>query len=116
MGRTKPDHRGASIDMALPYPFDDPHRGDRADSAQARQASDDPDDFRPVPYGSNDPEHPKHQVILLRVAPWDVVATVLLLILLVVLATATSWPSKLYGFLGDVCADDTCGWVPLGID
>jgi hypothetical protein len=51
-----------------------------------------------------------------RVAPWDLVATITLTAMLVVLATATSWPSKLYGFLGDVCMDETCGPVPLGVD
>ena len=52
----------------------------------------------------------------MRVAAWDVICTVVLLTLLIVLATATSWPSKLYGFLADVCTDETCGPVPYGID
>ncbi|MEB3981946.1 hypothetical protein OQ968_11785 [Mycobacterium sp. 663a-19] len=64
--------------------------------------------------GPGDSGPPK--VIRLRLAVWDVVCTVSLLTLLVVLATATSWPSRLYGFLADVCADETCGPVPYGID
>jgi hypothetical protein len=99
--------------MALPYPFDDPHRGDRPDSPPAPHES---DDFRPVPYGANDSKGQKPHVIRLRVAPWDVIATITLLVLLVILATATTWPTRLYSFLGEVCSDETCGLVPLGID
>jgi len=109
--------------MVLPYPFEDPDRGDRVDSPvvacdadDSPPAAADPDDFRPVPYVPDLPPEPKPRIIRLRVAPWDLVATVTLLILLVVLATATSWPSKLYGFLTEVCTDDTCGLVPYGID
>jgi hypothetical protein len=109
--------------MALPYPFDDPHRGDRADSPvvpyDAHRSSPTPadsDDFRPVPYVSDLPPEPKPRVIRLRVAAWDLVATITLLTLLFVLATATTWPSRLFGFLGDVCTEDTCGLVPYGID
>jgi hypothetical protein len=109
--------------MALPYPFNDPYRDDRTDSPPASHESDDSrpapadsDDFRPVPYVSDLPPEPKPRVIRLRVAPWDLVATITLSILLVVLATATDWPAKLFGFLGDVCTEDTCGLVPYGID
>jgi hypothetical protein len=109
--------------MALPYPFNDPHRGDRADSSPAPHKSDDSppapagsDDFRPVPYVADLPPEQKPRVIRLRVAAWDLIATIALLILLVVLATATSWPAKLFGFLGDVCTEATCGLVPYGID
>ena len=40
----------------------------------------------------------------------------IVILLLVVLATETSWPSKLFGFLGAVCTEETCGLVPYGID
>jgi hypothetical protein len=109
--------------MALPYPFDDPHRGDRADSPTVSYDADDsppapvdPDSFRPVPYVSDLPPEQKPRVIRLRVATWDLVATITLLSLLIVLATATSWPAKLFGFLADVCTEDRCGLVPYGID
>jgi hypothetical protein len=106
--------------MALPYPFDDPFRGDRADPPPAPEdsapAPSDSDDFRPVPYVSDLPPQEKPQVIRLRVAVWDLVATITLLTMLVILATATSWPAKLYGYLGDVCTDETCGLVPAGVD
>ena len=78
--------------MASPRQPDDPHTDDPASA----------------------PEPPK--VIRLRVAAWDVICTVVLLTLLIVLATATSWPTRLYGFLAEVCTDETCGPVPYGID
>lgn len=77
---------------------------------------DDPAEPAAVPYDSEESGHEPPRVIRLRVAPWDVICTVVLLALLIVLATATSWPSKLYGFLPEVCSDETCGLVPYGID
>lgn len=77
---------------------------------------DGPAEPQAVPYDSDDPGPEPPKIIRLRVAAWDVVCTVVLLTLLIVLATATSWPSKLYGFLADVCTDETCGPVPYGID
>jgi hypothetical protein len=56
------------------------------------------------------------RVIRLRLAPWDVLCTVVLTALLIVLATTTDWPSRLFGFLADVCTDDTCAPAPFGID
>jgi hypothetical protein len=56
------------------------------------------------------------RVLRLRIAAWDVACTVTLLVLLVVLATATTWPHRLFGFLGNVCEGETCGPVPFGID
>ena len=106
--------------MALPYPFNDPHRGDSSsmpsDADDSPPAPADSDDFRPVPYVSDLPPEQKPRVIRLRVAVWDLIATVTLLTLLVVLVTATNWPSRLFGFLADVCTDETCGLVPYGID
>ncbi len=61
-----------------------------------------------------DDEAPR--IIRVRLAPWDVTCTVALLAALVVLATATTWPTRLFGFLEHVCADETCGTVPFGID
>jgi hypothetical protein len=55
-------------------------------------------------------------VLRLRVAVWDVACTVMLLTLLMVLATATTWPTRLFGFLANVCTEDTCGQVPYGVD
>ncbi len=102
--------------MALPYPFEDPHRGDRVGSPPRARQSGDPDDFQPMPYGDNDSDGQKSRVIRLRVAPWDLIATITLVVLLVILATATTWPTRLYGFLGEVCTDESCGLVPFGVD
>jgi hypothetical protein len=102
--------------MALPYPFEDPQRGDRADSPQRPQEPADPDNFRPMTYGDNDSDEEKPHVIRLKVAPWDLIATLTLVTLLVVLATATTWPTRLYGFLSEVCRDESCGLVPFQID
>jgi hypothetical protein len=102
--------------MALPYPFEDPQRGDRADSPQRPQEPADPDNFRPMTYGDNDSDEEKPHVIRLKVAPWDLIATLTLVTLLVVLSTATTWPTRLYGFLSEVCRDESCGLVPFQID
>ncbi|CQD13247.1 putative membrane protein [Mycobacterium lentiflavum] len=101
--------------MALPYPFEDPHRGGRPESQQQAHEAGESDTFRPMTYGDNDSDV-KPRVIRLRVAPWDLIATLTLVALLVVLATATTWPTRLYGFLGEVCSDDSCGLVPFQID
>ncbi|MDD4867196.1 MAG: hypothetical protein PHQ28_08795 [Mycobacterium sp.] len=84
--------------MATPHGFDDPGASDLSDS----------------PPADYDAEAPR--VLRLRLAAWDVVGTVALLILLTVLATATTWPARLFGFLTRVCQGETCGPVPLGID
>ncbi len=84
--------------MATPHQPDDPGAGDHGRSA-------------PVDY---DQEAPR--VLRLRLSAWDVVCTVVLLALLVILATATTWPGRLFGFLGAVCEDETCGPVPFGLD
>jgi hypothetical protein len=52
----------------------------------------------------------------LRVAPWDLICTIALIAMLLYLATATTWPTRLFGFLKDVCVGDTCGLVPFGVD
>jgi hypothetical protein len=56
------------------------------------------------------------RVLRLRLAPWDVICTLVLTALLVVLATTTDWASRLFGFLADVCTDDTCAPAPFGVD
>jgi hypothetical protein len=72
----------------------EPHQPDRPDQAEDRAP----------------------RVLRLRIAAWDVLCTVTLLVLLVVLAAATTWPARLFGFLAHVCEGDTCGSVPFGID
>lgn len=78
------------------------------------QAPQEPKNFSRDPRDAAPEAAPK--VLRLRIAPWDVGCTVALLIALVVLATATTWPSKLFGFLSQVCTGDDCGQVPFGVD
>jgi hypothetical protein len=70
--------------------------------------------------GSPDVSHDPHQgpppTLRLRVAPWDLTCTIVLIALLLYLATATTWPTRLFGFLKDVCVGETCGPVPFGVD
>jgi hypothetical protein len=62
-------------------------------------------------------DHPDLPPVLrLRLVPWDVIATLALLVLLLVTATATDWGSQLFGFLKDVCTGDDCPPVPYGVD
>jgi hypothetical protein len=70
----------------------------------------------PLPRKSEKVDAGRPRVIRLRLAPWDVLCTVVLTALLIVLATTTDWPSRLFGFLADVCTDDTCAPAPFGID
>lgn len=51
-----------------------------------------------------------------RVVGWDVICTVAILTALIAVAATTSWPSRLFGFVANVCADDGCQPVPFGID
>jgi hypothetical protein len=63
---------------------------------------------------SHDPHQGPPPTLRLRVAPWDLSCTIVLIALLLYLATA--WPNRLFGFLKDVCVGETCGLVPLGVD
>jgi hypothetical protein len=71
---------------------------------------------RPVdPPADNHADSPP-PVLRLRLVPWDVACTVVLLVTLLVAATATDWGSGLFGFLKDVCTGDECPPVPYGVD
>jgi len=70
----------------------------------------------PLPEESEAVDAGHLRVLRLRLALWDVLCTVVLTALLIVLVTTTDWPSRLFGFLADVCTDDTCAPAPFGID
>jgi hypothetical protein len=89
--------------MASPHPPDDPGPSNPTASPAA-------------PEGRDQGGHQPPRVLRLRIAAWDVVSTVVLLALLLYLATATNWPTRLFGFLRNVCEGDTCGPVPFGVD
>lgn len=61
-------------------------------------------------------EGPESSPMRLRVAAWDVICTAAVVTVLVVVATTTSWPSRLFGFLSAVCVGDDCPAVPFGVD
>jgi len=101
--------------MASEHQPEDPHPGELVDyppEPDESRNSDDAGDVK-VADGSDDRPPP---TLRLRVAAWDVICTIALLALLIILATATTWPTKLFGFLGDVCTGETCGAVPYGLD
>jgi hypothetical protein len=88
--------------MAKPQQPDDPGAGPRSATGTGSPL---------VDYDERAP-----RVLRIRLAPWDVACTVALLLLLLILATGTTWPGRLFGFLAQVCDDDTCGPVPFAID
>ncbi|UXA04293.1 hypothetical protein KXD96_14725 [Mycobacterium sp. SMC-2] len=88
--------------MATPHSPGKPAAGDSETAST---------DSPPVDY-----EREARRIIRVRLAPWDVASTVVLLAALVILATATTWPDRLFGFLEHVCADESCGPVPFGVD
>jgi hypothetical protein len=92
--------------MASPHQPVDPHSGNPTASPPAPEDSD----------HANRSDHQRPRVLRLRIVGWDVVCTVVLLALLLYLATATNWPTRLFGFLANVCEDETCGPVPYGLD
>ncbi len=89
--------------MSSPHLPDDPDPGHHTASL-------------PAPDESDQSGHQAPRVLRVRAAAWDLVCTVTLLILLVFLATATTWPTRLFGFLANVCEGETCGPVPYGLD
>lgn len=84
--------------MAPPHQPRDPYPGEGTDSS-------------PLAYESYDQEPARVRVVL-----WDVVFTVAIWAALFIVATATSWPSWLFGFVANVCPADSCLPVPFGID
>jgi hypothetical protein len=96
--------------MATPQPPDSAAPGAEAGPAPG------PGWSRDTHYPLLDYDDEAPRVLRVRVAPWDIVCTVALLVLLAVLATATTWPTRLFGFLANVCEDQTCGPVPYGLD
>ncbi|OBG27083.1 hypothetical protein [Mycobacterium sp. 852002-51057_SCH5723018] len=89
--------------MASPHRPDDPHPSNPTVSP-------------PAPARLHHSQHQPPRVLRVRIAAWDVASTVVLLALLLYLATATNWPTRMFGFLANVCEGDTCGPVPFGVD
>lgn len=74
-----------------------------------------------APHQTHDP-HPDEGTgspppLRVRLALWDVICTVAVWVAVFIVATTTSWPSQLFGFVADVCsAEENCAPVPFGID
>ncbi|BAX92387.1 hypothetical protein [Mycobacterium shigaense] len=100
--------------MASPHRSDGLHSGADADPAPVPPDAQHVEDALPYDAYAGADEAPA--TIRLRVVPWDVISTLVLITLLIVLATATNWPWRLFGFLSDVCTGETCGPVPYGVD
>jgi hypothetical protein len=103
----QPDDPQASNATAAP-----PHESDQPDATGQPVRPDQPDRSDQADYDDYQPP----RVLRLRILPWDLTCTVALLALLVYLATATNWPTRLFGYLSDVCVGDMCGPVPFGVD
>jgi hypothetical protein len=101
--------------MAAAHQPQDPLPGEPVDYPAEPDESHNPDDAgdAKVSEGCDDRPPP---TLRLRVVPWDAICTIALLTLLIVLATATTWPTRLFGFLANVCTGETCGPVPYGVD
>jgi len=102
--------------MASPRQAHDPFGSDRTNSPTAPGDTEEfPEEATDSP-ASADSDLAPPRVLRLRIAAWDVICTLALMGALLLLATMTNWPAKLFGFTSQICDDDTCGPVPLGID
>jgi hypothetical protein len=101
--------------MASPHQPDDTEPGDHSrvleDLEDAPVAHDIEDTEDVADTEGRDPH-----TIWIRIRVWDVVSTCGLLTMLVLLATVTTWPARLFGFATDACPDGSCGLVPFGVD
>lgn len=56
------------------------------------------------------------RLIKLRLVPWDVITMFVLLALLIIAVTTTSWPTRLFAFTENVCQGDDCPIAPFGVN
>jgi hypothetical protein len=102
--------------MASPRQTQDPSPSDRTDSPTGPEDAEDFPEESPDSPAMPDSDPGPPRVLRLRIAPWDVICTLTMLGALVLLATMTNWPARLFGFTSQICDDDTCGPVPFGLD
>ena len=98
--------------MAPEQQSQDPLAGEEIDYPPDADETHNSADVRAPEVADNKPP----PTLRLRVSAWDVICTIVLTALLLYLATATTWPIRLFGFLKDVCVGDDCGPVPYGVD
>jgi hypothetical protein len=95
--------------MASPHLPRDPSPGEGIDPLSVPSEVYDYDTYQ----DTADQEPPRRRV---RVAVWDVICTVTIWTVFFIVAITTSWPSRLFDFVADVCPADSCPPVPFGID
>lgn len=101
--------------MAAHHQSQDPLVGEEIDYPPDADETHNSDDAG-APEVADDSDSTPPPTLRLRVAAWDVICTIVLTALLLYLGTATTWPTRLFGFLRDVCVGETCGPVPYGVD
>jgi hypothetical protein len=132
-GRRSAGYRAALADMALPHQSELPE-SEPENPTDATPDGDSTPDGESTPDGGATPAggaKPKRgagdelpaedydyqpRIIRLRLAPWDVVSTIVLLGILLYLVTMTSWTTRLWAFTDNICTGDECPPVPFGIN
>ncbi|MGO9510225.1 MAG: hypothetical protein ACLPXZ_23850 [Mycobacterium sp.] len=56
------------------------------------------------------------RVLRLRLVPWDVVFTLVVLAVLAFFVTMTSWPTRLFAYTDNLCVTEDCPPVPFGLN
>jgi len=107
--------------MAAPHEPDDSESAEPADAPRVPDNADEADEADGTGGAggadeADDSDHQARPTLVVRIRVWDVVCTCALLTMLVLLATVTTWPSRLFGFARDACPDGSCGLVPFGVD
>jgi hypothetical protein len=104
--------------MAPQHQSHDPRAGEEIDYPRDPDEGENPDAAGPaeVPELPEAAGKPPATTLRLRVSVWDLICTIVLIGMLLYLATATTWPTRLFGYLKDVCVGETCGPVPFGVD
>lgn len=82
------------------------------------QMSEEPARGEPSQDGSaqDGPTQDETKIIRLRLVPWDVITMFVLLALMIVAVTMTSWPTRLFAFTENVCQGEDCAPVPFGVN
>jgi hypothetical protein len=70
----------------------------------------------PVPRATSVHDDNETRVIRLRLVPWDVVSTLVLLGALLALVAMTNWTTHLFAFADNLCEGDDCPPVPFGVN
>jgi hypothetical protein len=69
-----------------------------------------------APVALDYPDTRPPRVLRLRLVPWDVVFTLVLLAVLAFFVTMTSWPTRLFAYTDNLCVTEDCLPVPFGVN